>query len=205
MYLFTGRPARLQRQILFGDLNQENTDGNQYAREMCERLKRSYKIVKENVSKELEYRIKEYNEDDAKEFVEGKLVLIFLPQKKRGLSPKLTPGWSYPFIISKRISPVVYELTSLGWSDEEIKVVRGLSSIKIYNGPNNFNEPQNYDPKDFQETHDFDVEPEMEDEDQAQSAHQQKRIIERIRLPSGAWIDKDLVTRTDVRTDEYTN
>ena len=61
----------------------ENNEGN-YGGDLAERLERIYEIVQENVSKHLDYRIKEYMEDDAKDYTEGKLVLVFMPQTERG-------------------------------------------------------------------------------------------------------------------------
>ena len=97
-------------------------------------------------------------EDDAKDYTEGKLVLVFMPQTERGKSPKLSYGWSMPFKIIRRISPVVFELTSLNWSIRPITIVRALSSIKIYTGRTDFsNEAKYYDKRRFYGGHEFDI------------------------------------------------
>ena len=159
-FLFTGRSARLQRQLIFGEHEQEDRTREDYAVEVAERMKKVYKVVKENVAKHLEYRKKEYLEDDARDFKEGGTVLIFMPQTKKGKAPKLTPGWSYPFKIIRKITPAVYELEALNWSQEPIRVIRGLSHLKLYQGETDFRDKtRRYEATDFQEAHDFDTEP----------------------------------------------
>ena len=169
-------------------------------------MKKVYKVVKENVAKHLEYRKKEYLEDDARDFKEGGTVLIFMPQTKKGKAPKLTPGWSYPFKIIRKITPAVYELEALNWSQEPIRVIRGLSHLKLYQGETDFRDKtRRYEATDFQEAHDFDTEPESEEEEEerrGQRNTQQQPTQERIRLPSGDWIQRSFITGMDMRTDE---
>ena len=44
-------------------------------------------------------------------------------------------GWSkYPFKITKRISPILYEIESLRWSINKITLVTTLTRIKLYKG-----------------------------------------------------------------------
>ena len=57
-FLFTGRSARLQRQLIFGEHEQEDRTREDHAVEVAERMKKVYKVVKENVAKHLEYRKK---------------------------------------------------------------------------------------------------------------------------------------------------
>ena len=69
----------------------------------AEKLERVFEMVKKNVGKHLQYRVKEYLEDDAKDFQEGTLVLVFLYNKGRvNQARKTTTAWSLPFKIKKK-------------------------------------------------------------------------------------------------------
>ena len=70
-----------------------------------------FKVVNKNIDGHLQYRIKEYKENDSKDYQGGKLVVIYQPNKPRtGIISKLTSAYSLPFRITKRISPVCFEL-----------------------------------------------------------------------------------------------
>ena len=43
-------------------------------------------------------------------FHEGQLVLLYNPQRKRGLSPKLQTSWDGPYKIIKPLNVVVYRI-----------------------------------------------------------------------------------------------
>ena len=43
-------------------------------------------------------------------FQEGQLVLLYNPQRKKGLSPKLQTSWDGPYKIIKRLKDVVYRI-----------------------------------------------------------------------------------------------
>ena len=56
-----------------------------------------------------------------------------MPKGTTGISPKLVSGWSsFPFKVTKRTSPILYEVESMNWSRDKIKVVTSLTKIKLY-------------------------------------------------------------------------
>ena len=121
-FLFLGRPLRLHRRLLINDTldNLNNSDNQteeteQYGAEVVRRMEETFKVVNKNIDGHLQYRIKEYKENDSKDYQEGKLVVIFQPNKPTtGIISKLTSAYSLPFRITKIISPVCFELESLG-------------------------------------------------------------------------------------------
>ena len=56
-------------------------------------------------------------------FHEGDLVLLYNPQRKKGVSPKLQPQWDGPYQVVKRINDVVYRIQSSTRNRNKMKVV----------------------------------------------------------------------------------
>lgn len=56
-------------------------------------------------------------------FHEGQLVLLFNPQRKKGLSPKLQTHWEGPYKVIKRINDVVYRIQKSQSPRAKMKVV----------------------------------------------------------------------------------
>ena len=169
-------------------------------------MERVFEMVKKNVGKHLQYRVKEYLEDDAKDFQEGTLVLVFLYNKGRvNQARKTTTAWSLPFKIEKRISSTVFELESLNWSETPIKMIRGLSSLKLYKqGKTDFSEERGeYEPKDFMANHEFEEITSDEEEVASGTGYLTQDSQERIRLRSGTWIRRDTLNKTTSQTEEY--
>ena len=206
MFLMLGRPPRLERNILY-TYHTDDEDITKRAMDRVEIMEKVFEEVNKNVETHLEYRIREYLEDDAKNFQEGKNVLVFFHTKgKPGISRKLQPAWSLPFKIQKRISPTTYELISLNWSKKPIKLLRSLSSIKLYEGSKtDFTGQENdYDEQEFYEQHEF------EDINSASNieqgpGYQPESTVERIRLKTGTWINRDVLTKKSIPTSEYDN
>lgn len=56
-------------------------------------------------------------------FTEGQLVLLFNPQRKKGLSPKLQTHWEGPYRVIKRLNDVVYRIQKCNSPRAKMKVV----------------------------------------------------------------------------------
>ncbi|XP_037944217.1 uncharacterized protein K02A2.6-like [Teleopsis dalmanni] len=56
-------------------------------------------------------------------FEEGDLVLLYNPQRKKGLSTKLQTSWEGPYMIMKRLNDVVYRIQRYGTTCCKMKVV----------------------------------------------------------------------------------
>ena len=97
---------------------------------------------------------------------------------------------SFPFKITKRISPVCFELETLGWSEPKFKVVRTLSDIKLYHGPDEFNPETGHNQKDYQTIHEFenyiDEEEEEDSDTYARDSDQNQSTQETPELQAGS-------------------
>ena len=56
-------------------------------------------------------------------FKEGQLVLLFNPQRKKGLSPNLQTHWDGPYKVIKKLNDVVYRIQKYKSPRAKIKVV----------------------------------------------------------------------------------
>ena len=104
LFVMTGRPPRLSRRVVFKTTEDEDVAEKTW--EIVEKMEKVFEEVNEKVQDHLQYRQKHYLDDDAKEFQEGKMVLVLY--HTRGvieISRKLKAAWSLPFIIKRRISP----------------------------------------------------------------------------------------------------
>ena len=149
-----------------------------------------FDIVEKQIKKNLDYRIKEYTLTNPNYDI-GQHVLIFNPARKVGEASKLKRGWSLPFIITKKINDICFEMESLGWASPKFKVVRSISHIKPYHGATEFKKVKNkITPKDFTSKHQYELieEDDVDILDTNRRSSQAEDSQERIRLPSGTWI-----------------
>ena len=212
-FLFLGRPLRLHRRLLINDTldNLNNSDNQteeteQYGAEVVRRMEETFKVVNKNIDGHLQYRIKEYKENDSKDYQEGKLVVVFQPNKPTtGIISKLTSAYSLPFRITKRISPVCFELESLGWTREPFKVVRSLSDIKLYRGSDVFEPENGHTQSDYQGIHEYDNlvdENEIDQEPENIIITPDIQNMERIKI-NRKWMLKDKTTNKIFATSQF--
>ena len=141
------RSPRIELDIL-DNSRTPGQEEDEYINESLEKLKKVFDIVEKQIKKNLDYRIKEYTLTKHNYDI-GQHVLIFNPARKVGEASKLKRGWSLPFIITKKINDICFEMESLGWASPKFKVVRSISHIKPYQGANEFKKVQNrINPKD---------------------------------------------------------
>ena len=97
-------------------------------------------------------------------------------------------------------------MESLKWSDKPFKIVRSITHMKPYLGAVNFTKlKRKVDPNEFKSKHQFELieEEELVDERQLSNSLQQNLDSEeRIRLPSGHWIFRDVLTGRSRRSNE---
>jgi hypothetical protein len=56
-------------------------------------------------------------------FQKGDLVMLYNPQRKKGMSPKLQTSWEGPYRVIKRLNDVVYRIQNLSQRKSKLKVV----------------------------------------------------------------------------------
>ena len=135
-YLMFLRSPRIELDIL-DNSRTPGQEEDEYINESLEKLKKVFDIVEKQIKKNLDYRIKEYTLTKHNYDI-GQHVLIFNPARKVGEASKLKRGWSLPFIITKKINDICFEMESLGWASPKFKVVRSISHIKPYHGATEF-------------------------------------------------------------------
>ena len=65
--------------------------------------------------------------------------MLYNPQRKKGVSPKLQPNWDGPYLVIKRISDVVYRIQSSKNRRSKMKVVH-LERLAKYRESSNNND-----------------------------------------------------------------
>ena len=207
-YLMFLRSPRIELDIL----DSSKTPGqeeDEYVNESLEKLQKVFNIVERQIKKNLDYRIKEYTLAKHNYDI-GQHVLIFNPARKVGEASKLKRGWSLPFIITKKINDICFEMESLGWANPKFKVVRSISHMKPYHGPTEFKKVKNrINPIDFTSKHQYELieEDDVDILDTNRRSSQPEDSQERIRLPSGNWILRNRISGEQSDTlqfDEFT-
>ena len=77
----------------------------------------------------IDHRSRAYSGIAPEEFKVGTKCLIFTPLRKKNVSDKLTSGWSGPFIISKKLSEILYKVKADPSSENASRPPRGIISL----------------------------------------------------------------------------
>lgn len=106
-----GRDLRLPRDLVFGTPRETVSDVNGYVEALRESMLETHALVRNRI-KIVSDRMKAQYDVRANHggFVEGDLVWLYNPQRKKRLSPKLIPVWEGPYKIIKKINDVVYRI-----------------------------------------------------------------------------------------------
>ena len=70
---------------------------------------------------------------EASAFKPGDRVLVFLHKRTKGVSSKLLPAYSLPFVVKEALSWSVYRVESESWSEQKITLIRSATFLKKYN------------------------------------------------------------------------
>ena len=112
--MMLGREAELPADLLFGpppQRNPEEVEPHHYIQELEERLHLVHSVAREQLVGAAEQQRRGY-EINLKElrYEEGDLVWLYQPAVKRGTSPKFHLPWDGPFVVTKRLSDLVYQV-----------------------------------------------------------------------------------------------
>ncbi len=112
-YLMYGRDPRLPIDVSLLKAQETFLDTDDYRGVLAERFLDARKLVSDNIQL-AQQRQKEHYDKNAKEvnYTVGQRVWLYTPNKKKGLSSKLTHDWHGPFRILAKKSPVNYLLDS---------------------------------------------------------------------------------------------
>ena len=110
-YLMYGRDPRLPIDASLLEAQETYQDTNDYRSVLADRFLEARKLAHDNIEL-AQQRQKEYYDQKARDvsYNVGERVWLYTPNKKKGLSSKLTHNWHGPFRILSKTSPVNYLL-----------------------------------------------------------------------------------------------
>ena len=111
--LMFGREVYLPVDIMIGrpQADQEEVSHTEYAYELHEKLENAFDKAREHTKKNASRQKRNYDLKVAgKELNEGEWVWLENTARKIGISPKLQHSWDGPFLITKKVNDVIYQL-----------------------------------------------------------------------------------------------
>ena len=93
----------------------------------------AFQIVKEGRKRDIERRTKAYSNTPPDEFTVGKKVLVFTASRKKHTSDEIQIPWHGPFVISEKLSNILYRVNALPGGDKPPAGIISLSRMKIFN------------------------------------------------------------------------
>ena len=109
-----GRDLRLPIDLFIGRPSKEvPLHKSQYAQQLYHRLERIHSFAREHLKVKSDKMKEHYNSrsaGDASELEEGDAAWLHNPQRKKGISPKLSRPWKGPYTVTKKINDLVYRI-----------------------------------------------------------------------------------------------
>jgi hypothetical protein len=119
-----GTDLRLPADLLLGMQPSAEKDVSSYVQQLREELDEIHRAVKSHAQLKSDKMKSRYDgAANSDGFDESDLVLLYNPQRKKGLSPKLQSNWEGPYRVVKRINDVVYRIQSTSGRNRKMKVV----------------------------------------------------------------------------------
>ena len=111
-----GRQPNLPIDIAHRGLHIENKDdaipfpqkAASHATKIVQKMAKAFQTVKEAWKYDIDHRSRAYSGIAPEGFKVSAKCMVFTPARKKNVSDKLTSGWSGPFIISKKLSEILY-------------------------------------------------------------------------------------------------
>ena len=110
--LMMGRDLRLPIDLLIGRPEDEVPQhASTYAEELQERLERVHNYARTHMKFRSDSMKERYDSaSNCEQLNIGDPVWLHCPQRKKGVSPKLTRQWQGPYLVTKRINDMVYRV-----------------------------------------------------------------------------------------------
>ena len=103
--MILGREVMLPVDLMFGSIGQEETTSAEYVTKLQQILRQVHTLARESLQSSQERQKRDYD-------LKLKVIVYVLDlARKIGISPKLQPVWKGPYVISKVISPILFEVT----------------------------------------------------------------------------------------------
>jgi len=111
--LMLGREVHLPQELIFGLQEKTSCDYEDYIDKLSLSLQRCHNFAREFLkrSSENQKRLHDLRKNE-RTFETGDLVYVMDSAKKIGRSPKLQAQWKGPYIVNKRLSNVLYEVSN---------------------------------------------------------------------------------------------
>jgi len=134
--LFLGREVCLPVDIVIGeclDREAHTTSYPEYVHEQEQRMKVAFSLAREHMQKQAELRAYRYDlRVKPKEYLPNQLVLYYYPRKRPGLKDKWSSWFTGPFMVEKKVGPVLYQIRKTPRSQAKLVYV---DKLKLYKGP----------------------------------------------------------------------
>jgi hypothetical protein len=106
-----GNNLRLPGDLKFGAVPSAALCGQAYVDTMKKELNEIHQFVRDRIKVTSDRMKARYDvRANNRGFEEGQLVWLHNPQRKKGLSPKLQPGWEGPYKVITRLNDVIYRI-----------------------------------------------------------------------------------------------
>lgn len=116
--LMFGRELRTPIDLVFGSPPEPEIDGKpgmEFYRQLCERMREVHEMARQAMCAAGVRQKRAYDTRCCgQEFHAGDKVWVFCPERKKGISPKLSNQWVGPCTVLERLSDVVYRVRVLG-------------------------------------------------------------------------------------------
>lgn len=119
-----GADLRLPSDLKFGSSSERSGAGGDYWKMLQAEMNEIHQVVRQRtqlMSNKMKDRYDRAMNSEG--FKEGELVLLYNPQRKKGMSPKLQTSWEGPYKIVNRLNDVVYRIQSYTARRGKIKFV----------------------------------------------------------------------------------
>ena len=109
--MMLGREVMLPVDLMFGSIGQEETTSAEYVTKLQQILRQVHTLARESLQSSQERQKRDYDlKLKVTTYEIGDLVYVLDSARKIGISPKLQPEWKGPYVISKVISPIIFEV-----------------------------------------------------------------------------------------------
>ena len=188
-FLMFGRPPNIPLDLIHNKTILDPPDGIKtfpqkaagHAAKIVRMHAEALEAVRKAWKKDIDHRSRAYSAIAPDEFKIGAKVLVFTPSRKKFVSDKLVSAWKGPFLISKKLSDIMYKVKE---DPENIKAGRppkgviGLSRLKIVIGdedtptPTPDEEDEVYFPHEYEALYNMEKDKETDEEIDENCSHE---------------------------------
>ena len=138
-FVLYGQEARTPLDIIYGRAPQPQSRGPiEYVNQLRDRLSEAYAFVRKNLQRSVERARMQYTKSQTGKFEVGKQVWLFTPRTDPAVGRKFTNYYTGPYTITRKISDVMYEISTDGhsgdWNKRHLALVVSIDRIQLYTG-----------------------------------------------------------------------